>query len=364
MSGVLGPALCLCHYKAVKRARILVPLAALIAALLVTTLLLTQADHSSDKVKSRSRESAGAAAASNPLGSVGRRSGLTWNSGVYPTGLADGNYAQRVASFERYRGRKVDVALGTLPSQTWADILNGYTFNAYRDFEGAAVISVPMLPHGASMSAGARGEYNDYWRQFGQMMVDRQRGASVLRVGWEFTGDWAPWSAFDPPVWKDYWRHIVQAVRSTNPAALFDWNGTANASPCGHDPFSELWPGDEYVDIVGVDLYDSGPSRSVGANQFNAVSRGPLGIDRWLDFAKSHGKRLSLPEWGLSGGSDGGGDNADWMTHMVTWIKSIAPDMAYEAYFNEQEPYIKNSLADPTQMPNAATSYRKGLKSA
>jgi hypothetical protein len=298
------------------------------------------------------------------LPSVGARSELAWNSGVYPTGLANGNYVSRVENFEDFRDRKADVALGTLQSDSWDALLAGYTIDQYKDFKGMLVLSVPMIPDGGSMSDGAKGVYDDKWRDFGRMLVAKDRPAAILRLGWEFTGDYSPWAGTHPETWKAYWRHIVDAVRESDPQALFDWNGTVNAQSIGHDPFTELWPGDDYVNFVGVDVYDSGPSRASDDAGWAKMLGGGLGLDDWYKFAKAHGKRLSIPEWGLNGSSSGGGDNTYWMSHMLSWIQDHGPSLAYEAYFNEGEDYIKNSLEDPVQMPNSAKIYQQFFKSA
>jgi hypothetical protein len=65
---------------------------------------------------------------------------------------------------------------------------------------------------------------------------------------------------------------------------------------------ADAYPGDDMVDIVGVDFYDmypAYPDRAAWDAGFRSTQNGgPRGLGTWLEFAKAHGKRLSVPEWG------------------------------------------------------------------
>jgi hypothetical protein len=295
----------------------------------------------------------------NPIGSVGKRSGLAWNSGVYPTGLADGNYLSRVKSFEQFRGRATDIVEGSEPSGSWQELLGGYAFSAYDGYQGTLAISVPMIPDGASMATGATGAYDAYWRQFGRMMIEKGRAKSLLRVGWEFSGDWYPWAAHNPAQWKAYFRHIVQSIKSTNPQAIVVWNGGIGDTHVGYNQFTQLYPGDDVVDMVGFDYYDMYVGRvKSDADWQRVLHLDGQGLDDWVAFAKAHNKKLAVPEWGLSGGEGGGYDNPFYVNKMFGWFRANASIIGFESYFNEQDSYIRNSLADPQQMPRAASTYR------
>ncbi|MGH3294750.1 MAG: hypothetical protein ACRDP7_23425, partial [Trebonia sp.] len=109
------------------------------------------------------------------------------------------------------------------------------------------------------------------------------------------------------------------------------------------------YPGDSYVDVVALDVYDAiGTTISSDATRYsdllNGVGSGgyvaesPEAINgqkftnegyglTWIAaFGKAHNKQISLPEWGLmSASSDaGGGDDAYFVTKMAAWIKANA----------------------------------------
>jgi hypothetical protein len=62
----------------------------------------------------------------------------------------------------------------------------------------------------------------------------------------------------------------------------------------------------------------------------------PDGLSWTYAFARAHGKRFSVGEWGVAPGSDWNdvGENHEFIRWMHAWFADHAPDLAYEAYFN------------------------------
>jgi hypothetical protein len=85
-----------------------------------------------------------------------------------------------------------------------------------------------------------------------------------------------------------------------------------------------------------------------------------FGLKFWSDFARQHGKRLSVPEWGIYPGNAGpnGGDNPYYIEKMAEFFRSEGSHLAYECYFNEDADYIRASLFEPAQNPAAAAKYK------
>ncbi len=113
------------------------------------------------------------------------------------------------------------------------------------------------------------------------------------------------------------------------------------------------------MDIVGIDSYDMWPGVTSEAEWTRQYS-GPYGLKFWSDFAKDHGKRISVAEWGVYPANDGpnGGDNAFYIAKMRSFFKAQGSHLAYEAYFNESADYISGSLFSPNQNPVAAAKYK------
>jgi hypothetical protein len=126
----------------------------------------------------------------------------------------------------------------------------------------------------------------------------------------------------------------------------------------------KAWSGKKYVDIVGIDTYDGWPAVT-GATAWKKHYAGAYGLKFWADFARSKGKRLSVPEWGLFRGSawagNSGGDNPYYIRKMFAFFKEQRGNLAYEAYFNNEDPEHLTALS---VNPRGAAEYRRQIRAA
>jgi hypothetical protein len=225
------------------------------------------------------------------------------------------------------------------------------------------VFGVAPIPEGdnSTLAGCAAGEYNQHWTQFATTIKNAGlAGRSIIRLGWEFNGNWYKWQATDPATFTACWQHIVAAAEAVAPELRWDWSVNRGPSQALPDP-TAAYPGDAYVDYVGVDSYDAWPSVTSDA-AWQQQYAGAYGLKYWSDFATAHGKQLSVPEWGLypgSGQEEGhtGGDNVFYITKMEEFFRSLGPRLAYESYFNENAAYYAGALYAPTQNAAAAAQY-------
>jgi hypothetical protein len=285
------------------------------------------------------------------------RSGLAWSSGVYIPGDDTG----AVESFGSWRGAKTDVTVTWPARSNWNDVTNStWIYDRWKNAPQTLVLGLPPFPEnvGASMGACASGAYNQQWRQFGTTI--KGSGISertIVRLGWEFNGNWYAWSARNPGEFAACWRQVVSSAESTAPGLRWDWNTNRGPSQLGIDS-RDAYPGDAFVDIVGVDSYDGWPGVKSEAD-WNEHLNGSYGLKFWADFARQHGKKLSIPEWGVYPGTawagHNGGDNPLYVNKMFGFFRSQQDNLAYEAYFNEPASYYAGAL---DMNPKAATEYR------
>jgi hypothetical protein len=295
-------------------------------------------------------------------GSTGRLnsglSGLSWVSGVY----ARGQGAAGVKSFGDWRGATVDVVVDWGARQSWDDVIDpDFLYSTWRNTPYTKVFGIAPVPEAdgsATMAGCAAGSYNDKWRQFGtNMKVNGLENETVIRLGWEFNGDWYKWKANDPKQFAECWRQIVGSAEETAPGLLWDWTVIRGKGKSVVDA-REAYPGDAYVDIVGVDAYDMWPGATNEATWAEHYS-GAYGLKFWSDFARAHGKKISVPEWAVyPTTASNGGDNAYFIEKMQGFFKAEGSHLAYEAYFNESASYIKSAVFSPNQNPNAAAKYQ------
>ncbi len=295
-------------------------------------------------------------------GPVPIRSGLPWASGVY----VPGSQRAKHEAFGAWRGRPLDVVVDWSARSSWNDVVSpGWLYDAWKGTPYVKVLGVAPFPEnvGASLATCRTGAYNGYWKQFAtNIKAAGLDDETIVRLGWEFNGNWYKWSAHNPADFAECWRQVVTSAESVAPALRWDWNVNRGPGQSVSDP-RLAYPGDAYVDIVGVDSYDGWPGATSEAT-WQEHYAGAYGLKFWLDFAKAHGKRLSVPEWGVYPGTawagHNGGDNPFYIAKMNEFFRTNAAHIAYEAYFNEPASYCASSLYGPTQNPRAAAQYNAG----
>jgi hypothetical protein len=268
-------------------------------------------------------------------------------------GVFLGTNVSEVTKFQKWLGRPVKDVVDFSPRESWDNISNP-DLSVWAKTDYRLVYAVPMLPNELeptkedAMRAGARGEFDHYFRSMAKKLVKNHKGNSVLRIGWEFNLPSWPWGIKSSATYRKFFRHVVTAVRSV-PGAKFtiDWNVNN-----GYNPFDGMkyYPGDKYVDTVGVDVYDLDGTvypypkkcklacrETLQARAWNEVIYGgPRGLQFWTDFAAKHEKPIGLPEWGLWDRSDdhsGGGDNPFFVQQMHDYITAPVNNVAYASYF-------------------------------
>jgi Glycosyl hydrolase family 26 len=298
----------------------------------------------------------------------GNRSGQPWLSGVNGDPLLN---PASVDTFCAYRGSLCDLAHVYVARNSWAAIVQpSFAEQNFTGWPGRLLISIPPFPEntGSSLATCATGAYDSYWRTFGTTLNTTGRQNSIIRIAWQANGNWFQWSAVDATAYVNCWRHIATAIRSTaNPDPILDWSINAHYSqfPPSHNPL-DIYPGDAYVDTIGIDAYDHYPPSST-LDAFNAQANATGGITWLYNFARAHGKPFGIGEWGVAPGSggNGGGDNANYIQFMRDWMAARAgPGFSYEAYFNNCDPgNLGSNLNRPYSTdciyrnPNAAARY-------
>jgi hypothetical protein len=135
-----------------------------------------------------------------------------------------------------------------------------------------------------------------------------------IRFAHEMNGDWYPWGwkNVSAGVYIDGYRKVADAFRRNAPKATLIWAPSQNWGPSVDPLYSNWYPGDEYVDWVGLTTYQW-PFSGLGAHQFMysvTLGQGPEG-DFYSTFALGHGKPMMLTETASGDDSPGYYDN-EW----------------------------------------------------
>ena len=173
-------------------------------------------------------------------------SGLNWPSGAW----LQNDSPSVAAAFGAWRGRPMDVVDDWSNRASWNDIVDPtWLYQKWAGSPYTMSFGVAMLPSnvpGVSIAACAAGSYNSYWKQFGSVIASYGLGNSIIRLGWEFNGNWYPWTASNPATWVQCWQQIVTSARSTAPNLQWNWNVNRGVSPGLADP-TQAYPGNTYV---------------------------------------------------------------------------------------------------------------------
>ena len=194
--------------------------------------------------------------------------------------------------------------------------------------------------------AGRHDAYVERWArgaaQFGHPVT--------VRLMHEANGRWYPWS---PGVntntaaeYRRAWRRVVRLVRQQG-ARNVRWEWAPNQLYDGSSPLRPLWPGDGYVDTVGISGYNWGLS--------NRWTRWTAFRDLWPETIASirtfTGRPIGIAE---TGSVAGGGDKAAWVTDMFANTRGLSS----LTYFNVRRPEADWRVE---VQPAVLHAYRRGF---
>jgi len=281
---------------------------------------------------------------------------------VVPLGAflgADQEAVGRIDGFASWIGVTVSVGRAYLPGWSWDDLEGPdwvlVPWSAWRIArpERMLVLNVPMVapnepPVSDSEAAGllrrgVAGRYDQHFRALAERLVERQANDTVVVLGWEMNGTtYSGRCAPDPAVWKQYWRRIVAVMRGV-PGQRFRFD-FAPARGAQAVPWPQCYPGDDVVDIIGMDNYDQRPGRTI-----SDFIHQPYGLQAQADFAAAHGKPMSYPEWGLYDY----GDNPAYVRGMYSWLSTH--DVAYQSITD----YCPHGVWRCPANPASSAAYRQ-----
>ncbi len=260
---------------------------------------------------------------------------------------------------------------GTLPSYAtdyldksdgWAGLDAASNIKAWSPTRYHLAIGVPILPGVGTLAQGATGAYDQYFTILGENLVSDNEADAILRLGWEFNGNWFRWSvatSADAANFVAYWRQIVTTMRAV-PGEKFKFLWNPNApSPTTYTP-DQAYPGDAYVDYVGTDVYDNfwGTPFTPAAAWVHQLSQ-QWGLNWLAAFAAEHNKPIAIPEWSDEYRTDGHGlgDDPSFIDNMAYWF--VTNHVAFANVFSyDSSATYRNDLLDGT-FPKALAEFRK-----
>ncbi len=213
---------------------------------------------------------------------------------------------------------------------SWSNMVSSAQWNAYSQSKSPVAQNLtPVIAVGLGTSSDngpgtlqqiASGAHDDVYRGIAQGYLAAGYKTVDIRIGWEMDGNYMPWSMGNTVESADAWRaafaHVADVLHGVSGIKVnVIWNpGLSNNNQVD---VRETYPGDDKVDIIGLDIYsrtykyDSSVSDSQFYNNPSASQYHPTGTDsvQWglsqtMAFASAHGKPVGIAETGV-----GVGDN-------------------------------------------------------
>lgn len=282
---------------------------------------------------------------------------LTAATGVYRGAGCTGR--DRMAPFTKMLGRKPAMVTEFAENSNWTNMLNSVTWSA-KCWNGAyrMVQSVPMLMSTGTLAEGAQGANDAHFVALGKTLVANKQPNAIIRIGWEFNGDWYRWAAANDPVaFIAYYRRIVAAMRSVPGQQFkFVWNPALGLQKIAAEL---VYPGNDVVDFIGFDVYNQSwrPQDTTPELRWQGLLTQTNGLNWVASFAASKGKWIALPEWGTGTRPDGhgGGDDPLFIANMGKWIAGNR--VIFQNYWDYAAPDFNGELSNGAQ-PNSGLAYQ------
>jgi hypothetical protein len=269
-------------------------------------------------------------------------------------GVYNENDPNSVLRFENWLGRRVDFHSQFVGEASWDDFDGsvGWALGLYPTLNRPIAWSIPLIPKGASLADAAKGTYNKHYEIAAQKIGAARTEATIyIRTGWEFNGNWMKWASQGREAdFVAAFRNFTDCFRARSDRFAIVWCPNIGQ----RDP-APSYPGDDYVDVVGLDFYYQpkwDPHGSAEDIWTYMVTR-PFGLQWHLEFSRKHNKPMAFPEWGICAD-----DLGLYVKRAAAWFASS--DVIYHAYWDSNADY-PGRLSDGTY-PAAGAAFRDAFR--
>lgn len=296
---------------------------------------------------------------------------LPFNNVIFQGGTPSQSSANSFVSSRG--GRPIDGFL-TFPARgSWNDFRTGYgDAKALMDSGGILIWSIPHAPTSEGDNMNSRGANNAYASE--QQALGAWWAANgfntnrfIVRIDWEYNGNWYNWSANrggGASALKESIKNFVNNVRAGGGTQI-RFNLCANKGPSQSGAhFPQVFPGAEWIDVVGVDQYDQwGPAFNDGQWATEIGSSKYPTVQYVADFARANGILWSWDEGGNTHPADGnhGGDNPFYWQKKWDFLVANADVCAWDNTY--LHPGAPDSLKhDFASNPNSFNTYKASTR--
>lgn len=170
-----------------------------------------------------------------------------------------------------------------------------------------------------------RGEYDANMEAIANTIAEL-KSPVIVRWGQEMedTSGRFSWAGWEPQDWIKAYRHAMDIVRAKAPKAKIMW------SPKGLPNLVDYYPGDDYVDLVGLSVFGLEPFDKI---EYGAPKTFTEALKPGYDLVAKYNKPIWVAELGWEGSQ---AYMQPWM-NAATQADAQFPNLAEVVYFNDRD---------------------------
>lgn len=250
-------------------------------------------------------------------------------------------------------GRSVELASDYLPHDAWSwfneSQMRDQQLDGWRDWRdnrpgSLLAYGIPLLTDDnvGDFTGVVNGDYDVHFQKAADALISSGHADAIVRIGWEPNnaniGSWEATS--NPSGYINAFQHVVTLFRNTS-GQDFTFELSSAIGPSGSiTDFSDYYPGDAYVDYIGMNFYDvwwgASGEGATAEERWDHIRTTNMGMDDHIAFVNTRGKENICSEWGLyednGDNFNGGGDNPYFITQMADYFRSES--LYYQCYFD------------------------------
>lgn len=208
------------------------------------------------------------------------------------------------------------------------------------------------------------GKYDDYFKEYARLANEFDKPI-LFRLNNEMNGDWCVYSSFyhsmDTDIYKDSYRYVYNIFEEAgaNDNVLWVWNPHDISFPkFKWNDYMSYYPGDKYVDVVGLTGYNTGTYyKGEVWREFAQIYP-----ELYRDYDEKFNKPFIITEFGSN---KVGGDKVNWVNQMFDEIRyGDYKKLKIAIWWNGIDWDTKGNPARTYRLdkdPNVIEAFKKGL---
>lgn len=269
-------------------------------------------------------------------------------------GMEGNSDPSNLTDYDNWMGRPAEILTISTGWASHSDFVSSmdYLIGRWGNFDVPLVWSIPLAETVSAMTTAAAGGYDSIYTGFAQKILAAAGAQDVIyiRPGWELNlpSSHFPWSAVGNEAnYIAAFQNLVDAFRAVSDKFVFEWNVNIG-DYVAFDP-ATAYPGDSYVDIIGMDFYWDVAYSTDPIGTWNYMVNQSHGLQWFENFAASHGKPTAYSEWGINANTAG-----PYIQKAMEWF--LSHDVVYANYWNTHAGF--DSRLDDGSYPTAAAVYQ------